>query len=239
MSRVAELKQLVAQNERMAKAAAQTTVRAFVENNKVDLQNVVEALGVLGMSTKALETACNLRAEMVALKVPTQAELSKLQDEHVAAHRALYEVLDRLRAAGVQALEAGGGWSTRVNPLVRPAWDRERTAKFALDAAVSKVARRDELVEQIAELLGEKLEPAPAPRPQFRVEVGGEPLEDGYVRTNRPMSGQKSQRVVRGPDGAPMIQEFERKNEPEGMPNHRPASEIMRRFRDGREVPLE
>ncbi len=239
MSRVNELKHLVAQNEADARAVAHGALRAFVENRKVELQDVADALGVLGISPKTLETAVKLHEEMSALKVPTQAALSKLQDEHVAAHRALYAVLDRLRAAGVQALEAGSGWGTRVSPLARPAWDKERTAKFALDAAVSALARRDELREQIAQILQEKAEPAPAPRPQFSVSVNGTDMEDGYVRSKRPIGEEKSRRVVRGPDGAPMIEEFQRKAEPEGNPSHRPASEILKRFRGGREVPLE
>lgn len=67
MSRVNELKQFVAQNEAEARAVAHAALRDFVENRKVELQDVADALGVLGISPKTLETAVKLHEEMVAL----------------------------------------------------------------------------------------------------------------------------------------------------------------------------
>lgn len=240
MSRMNELRAVMAQNTADARALAQGAVRDFIEGKEVDLHDVVAALGVLGLTTATLETALALHSELAALKVPSPAELSKLQQEQALAKATLSAEIKRFDSAGVRTMwSEGGGWGTTVSPLIRKSWDAERAARFALDAAVNKVARRDELVEQIAVLIGERPAPKPAPRPQLKVEVNGARVEDGFLRVNRPSKGEVSKRIVRGPDGKLAIEEFVRKNEPEGNPERRPASEICKRFYKGREVPLD
>lgn len=210
MNGIDALKQAIAQNDADARAVARATVRDFVERRETDMADVASAMDELGLSVATVETMWSLHGELLALKVPAREEAAKLQEQHATLNCKLDAECARLRKMGVMAIDRRGGWGAcRVSPLVKPLFDQARAAKFALDAAVTALARRDELREQIATLLGENERPV-VQAPEFKVEINGSTSEQGFVRSNR----QTSKRIVRRANGEVEIEEIKRRAAP-------------------------
>lgn len=199
-------------------------IRAFIEGRPIEAEEVVAAMKALSMPVEVVEQAARLWRELQGLRMPSSNEVADLQDNFARMSAALKAEIVRLDALGVKALTSTGGWDTKVHPMARASYDRERAARFALDAAVTVVARADELREQVRILLGEQ-DPKKEPAPRMVVSGDADP-------NSRPVRSpdDKTRLQVDFIDGKPVLRRVASNSEVRERRIEGKTDEVVKRF---------
>ena len=200
-------------------------IRTLIEGRPIEAEEVVAAMKALSMPVEVVEQAARLWRELQALRIPGNTEVARLQHEHVQANTSMKAEMGRLEKLGVRPMWSNGGYDTQVSPLLEPAYKKERTAKFALDAAVNTVARADELREQVRVLLGEQ-EPRKAPKAEMVISGAADPNS----RTVRSPDDDKTRLQVDFIDGKPILRRVASNSEVRERRIEGKTDDVVKRF---------
>ena len=221
---VSDLRRALAEAAAKEARTNREKLRTFIEGRPIEAEEVVAAMKALSIPVEVLEQAARLQRELQALRIPSSDEVAELQDNFARTSAALKAEIVRLQAHGVKALTSTGGFDTQVHPLARPAYDRERAARFALDAAVNAVARADELREQVACLLGEQ-EQKKAQAPRMVISGAADPNSRTVDSPDT-----KTRLKVDFVDGKPVLRRVASNSEVRERRIEGQADEVVKRF---------